>query len=25
VLHRATVSDWANTLDQEGLIAPAAA
>jgi alpha-ketoglutarate-dependent 2,4-dichlorophenoxyacetate dioxygenase len=25
VLHRATVSDWANTLEQEGLVAPAAA
>jgi alpha-ketoglutarate-dependent 2,4-dichlorophenoxyacetate dioxygenase len=25
VLHRTTVSDWANTLEQEGLVAPAAA
>ena len=25
VLHRTTVSDWANTLEQEGLTAPAAA
>ena len=25
VLHRTTVSDWANTLDQEGLLAPDAA
>jgi len=24
VLHRTTVSDWANTLEQEGLVAPAA-
>jgi hypothetical protein len=25
VMHRTTVSDWANTLEEEGLVAPTAA